>query len=446
MSVLEYVRAQLRDPDASADAVGRAARRDPILLRLGELYGARFGRGADAGGDPALDWDINDLESKAGLAPPEGGAPGGAADGAWKGYVRERLLSVPAADGRPEAVLVTGQPGAGKGVVTELVCQYFVEEREPCVVVAPGELLYLHPAYAPDAARDDRTAAQGVRPEVAELARELLEQAAAAKKHLVLDDPPADPDAGTALIRALDGHGYHVTVLALSVPPGLSWQAVQDRYAGQREVMGVGRWVDATTHQAACTGLRAFVAAAVRQGLAEVHLLTRQGDLLAPASGEADPPAPPPGQPGPEAREELTADAPAEERGSAPEAPRRLSLSNGWRLELEGMSNPQTRRPAGTKDLQPPPPAPGPTGPYRVELITPPGGRGACVRGDDVPAGGRSPGGGEPARSREENSGPAVPTDWDGDPLSPEQRQEAVARRQALVDVILGRGNTGPNG
>jgi hypothetical protein len=419
MNVLDYVLPLVRDTESVLELVGRAARRDPLLLRLGELYTARFHPGVKPGDTELPDeWEIQDLESQLGfpLAPdfatstsPEQGIP------AWKQYLLDRMLSVPSAEGQPEAVLVAGQPGSGKGTLTEAVCQYFCEEKDPAVIIDPDELEYLCP---------DRAAVGG-------LLETMLDRATAEKRHLIVDQA-FGVDTGIALIERLHRQGYRVTVLALRVPPERSWQSATERFASHQEIMGTGRSLTRAEHDAAYAAHTAFIAAARKQALADVQMLTREGEVVPLDAAEVGSPDLAPAE-----------QTPTVAVAGTPAQGKVIALGGGRTLILEGIPQPVGKpvASAGPAPNSPPPPPPAApvqrTGSYQIELIAPPRATPTPTKPNiSLPTAGNKPA--APANPAE----PPPETDSHGNPLTPEHKQQAIQRRQGYVDTILGKQGT----
>jgi predicted kinase len=277
MSPFEHIQAVWKDPAARRGSIERAAGREPLLLRLGRLYGQRFLVPADSATQPA-DWQLRELESQVGMR--ASADPAAPEEDGWVGHVVAGLVGVADPQSSPEAVLILGQSGTGKGVVAEELCQYFLP-RGGCVVVDRYDLQYLHPKYAALLGPDDRDASRAVFADVVDLVEALYHRALAGKRNLVLDGSLMDASSASVAVRELHAQGYRTSVLVLCAPPDVSWRATQERHEDQRRMMGVGRWVDRENHDESCRDLLATLRALEEQGLADaIHLLTREGEGL----------------------------------------------------------------------------------------------------------------------------------------------------------------------
>jgi ABC-type oligopeptide transport system ATPase subunit len=277
MSPFEHVLAVWKDPVARREPIERAAGREPLLLQLGRLYHQRYLASPGSAGQPA-DWQVRDLEIQIGMRASADSDP--PKEGGWLEHVVTGLVDVADARPTPEAVLVLGQSGAGKGVVAEELCQFFLP-RGGCVAVDRYDLQYLHPRYSGLMDQDDRAASRAVFSDVVDLVEALYHRALASKKNLVLDGSLLDAASASSAVRELHENGYRMSVLVLCVPPGISWRATQERRENQQRRMGVGRWVGAESHEESCQELLTSLRVLEEQGLAdEIHLFTREGDSL----------------------------------------------------------------------------------------------------------------------------------------------------------------------
>jgi hypothetical protein len=277
MSPFEHVLRVWKDPNARRGPIERAAGREPLLLQLGRLYRQRFQTSADSPSPPD-DWQLRDLESQVGMRALAG--PAAAEEGGWVEHAVTGWVDVAEGRSAPEAVLVLGQAGAGKGAIAEELCQYFLD-RGGCVVIDRYDLQYLHPNYAALLGEDDRAASRAVFSDVVDLVEALYHKSLAGQKNLILDGSLLDAPSASVAVRELHAKGYRTSVLVLCVPPDVSWRATQERHESQRRVMGVGRWVDCASHDESCQEMLAALRAVEEQGLAdEIHVLTREGEGL----------------------------------------------------------------------------------------------------------------------------------------------------------------------
>lgn len=187
------------------------------------------------------------------------------------------LLANPQPQQQPEAVLLGGQPGAGKSTTAALLRRQYAG-RGGLVTVTWDDFRPFHPDYerllaeAPHAMPDaTRAAARWWQDRSAAYLRE-------ARYHTLLEGGFRDPGevlAGAAQFRAA---GYEVHVSALAVPAALSRLGIVERYARQAEVTGRGRWTTQASHDADYTGtVTVLEMARESPAVSRVSLWTREG-------------------------------------------------------------------------------------------------------------------------------------------------------------------------
>lgn len=203
----------------------------------------------------------------------------------WRDRAVERYLRGAEPRDRPRAVLVAGQPGAGKGPITEEIARRFAR-RGYAVIVDIEELKYLHPLYASLAEADDRAAMAQIALDIRSLAAQLIERAVANHANLIVETTLDEPEPAIEMIARLKQGEYHVTVIALQVDPETSWRSVQERFARQQRAFEVGTWVERPEHDRAAQALLPSLEALERQALADrLYVITRDGRRLVSVEG-----------------------------------------------------------------------------------------------------------------------------------------------------------------
>ena len=176
----------------------------------------------------------------------------------WKDRAIHRYLSGCRTCQYPQAVLVLGPPGSGKGTVSEELCHAFVPLGQ-CVVVDPHELACLHPDYHRACQSADQPALGLIRDAAGELATTMLSLAARQGKNVVLDDGIEDPERLAGVVAELKAGGHEITAVVLCADPAQSWRNCQAREAWQAEHTGWARRVEKQLHDAACSQLGEFL-------------------------------------------------------------------------------------------------------------------------------------------------------------------------------------------
>ncbi len=162
------------------------------------------------------------------------------------------LRSNPEPQQHPEAVLLGGQPGAGKSTASHFHREF--ASRGSLVWVTWDDYRPFHPEY--ERLLQQRPADM---PDVTRPAARWWQDRAAAylragRYHVLLEGGFRDPTAVLATAERFAEAGYQVRICALAVPAALSRLGIIERYARQVEVAGTGRWTTAASHDADYTG------------------------------------------------------------------------------------------------------------------------------------------------------------------------------------------------
>ncbi|MBB4594857.1 zeta toxin family protein [Xanthomonas cannabis] len=160
--------------------------------------------------------------------------------------LREQILTAPdfinsTAQQQPKAVILGGQPGAGKG---GLVAQAKAELDQNAVTIDPDELRRYHPRIA-DFRRENPYEWSGrTHKDASSWADELRMAATAEKKNLIFDTTLSDGKwASETLIKGLQEQGYEVEVRAVASPKLESEHGVDERFTANTDRQGYGRHV-----------------------------------------------------------------------------------------------------------------------------------------------------------------------------------------------------------
>ena len=164
------------------------------------------------------------------------------------------------------------------------------------VLIDPDESRANHPFYEQLAREDDRTAADKTQDDASEAAAMVRKAAMDRGLDLVIDGTLKSPGKSVKLVQELTEAGYEVEVVALCVPPEISWAGVQARYEKQKSQLGYGRTVPRALHDAAAHGMVQSLEALRKQGLvSSIQVVNRDGEVLtecAPSDEAAGAPGP----------------------------------------------------------------------------------------------------------------------------------------------------------
>lgn len=207
--------------------------------------------------------------------------PADSPDQAWPQTARRRYLRPAPARETPLAILVVGQPGAGKSVLAASLRATF-DLQGGCVSIDPTELAQLHPGYVTGGQRDEREVWTQLRPDAADLAADLFEQAVSRRQDLLLECTFDTADAAELLLGYLREQRYQTLVVVAVAAPVISWRDVQRRYRRQCDTWPVGRRIERDYHDEVFENLLSVLERIETGRLAdELHLIGREGQVLA---------------------------------------------------------------------------------------------------------------------------------------------------------------------
>jgi predicted kinase len=211
----------------------------------------------------------------------------------YEEQVREQATVGCTPSKKPKAIILAGQPGAGKSKVAAKARERLAETGQP-VTLDPDEARRLHPLHGPLMNRDDKTAADLTHQDASDATDSLRKHAIEQRFNIVVDGTLKTPEKAEALVQELIDAGYEIEIVALCVDPDTSFQSVNERYEKEKAANGSGRFVPKEVHDAAVTGMVQSVQALEKQGLvSSIQVVTRDGDVL----HESHPSARPPGAP-----------------------------------------------------------------------------------------------------------------------------------------------------
>ena len=168
---------------------------------------------------------------------------------------------------RPKAIIIAGQPGSGKGRLTEMACKEFGSRpEEGHVEIDVDNLREHHPEYGKLRKSNDRTAAGFVQEDAGDWADELKDKAIEGRRNLIIDGTLKSPDKARDLCEQLKSQGYEVEVRVMAVHADVSIQGIYGRYEkskdkydenGKKKEGGPtpGRWVPEAVHDDAYNGV-----------------------------------------------------------------------------------------------------------------------------------------------------------------------------------------------
>ncbi|KAE8420458.1 zeta toxin-domain-containing protein [Aspergillus pseudocaelatus] len=153
---------------------------------------------------------------------------------------------------QPMAILLGGQPGAGK---SRLASAAMKDLGGNAVKVDADELRQFHPRYIDLMRENDLTASDRIHPDAGPWAVKLTRAAITARRNLVIDGTMRNADDLVALCRSFREAGYYIEARVMAVSRLVSRLSIHERYEHQRQAIGFGRWVSCNHHDAAFAGV-----------------------------------------------------------------------------------------------------------------------------------------------------------------------------------------------
>jgi len=146
---------------------------------------------------------------------------------------------------KPKAIILAGQPGAGKGGLkgaAKIELQYDV------VPIDPDELRKHHPDVDTFRKAHPYTWSGDTHPDASQWARELRNAAVDSKKNIIIDTTLGNGNSAVDMIKELQAKGYDVEVRAVVAHRLESELGVDKRFADKLNVDGYGRYVPENVH------------------------------------------------------------------------------------------------------------------------------------------------------------------------------------------------------
>lgn len=180
-------------------------------------------------------------------------------------YARIAAKYLPACEAqeKPRAIVIGGQPGSGKGQLTQQAAREMFKEGG-FVLVDADTLRSRHPQNNQLMRDNDREAASLTHSDASKWAKRLTNDAIEGRRNIIIDQTSKSPDSLVARTTQLREAGYHVELRVMAVNAETSLQRVDTRYENQKAADGAGRYVPKSVHDAAYVGLPESVAAVER--------------------------------------------------------------------------------------------------------------------------------------------------------------------------------------
>ena len=141
---------------------------------------------------------------------------------------------------KPRAIILAGQPGAGKG---GLARKAEFEFSDDVVKIDPDELRAYHPEVDSFRKAHPYTWSGDTHPDASQWAHELRSAAVDGKKNLIIDTTLGGGKSAVELVKELQSKGYDVEIRAVATHRLESELGVNKRFSDQLNNDGYGRYV-----------------------------------------------------------------------------------------------------------------------------------------------------------------------------------------------------------
>lgn len=189
---------------------------------------------------------------------------------------------------RPKAVILAGQPGAGKG---RLGSSAQIELVGDAVVIDPDALREHHPGLDDFQRENPYTWSGRTHPDASAWADELLDATSSAKKNLVFDTTLSNGEwTSETLIKGLQEKGYDVEVRVVATPKLESELGVDRRFTDKLDAEGHGRHVPQGARDAIYEKIPASLDIIHAKTDVAIRIFNREGEELYDSRSDATPP------------------------------------------------------------------------------------------------------------------------------------------------------------
>ena len=178
---------------------------------------------------------------------------------------------------RPKAIILGGQPGAGKGGLTQAAIHEFHGDIVP---IDPDELRDYHPRVREFRSAHPYTWSSHTQADAGQWADELREAAVAGRKHFIFDTTLSNGSWSAELIRDLQAKGYEVEVRVVAAHALESELGVDQRYGRNLDKKGYGRHVPEGARDAIYDKVPASLDTIHAETTTPIRLFDREGREL----------------------------------------------------------------------------------------------------------------------------------------------------------------------
>ncbi|SDY13000.1 zeta toxin family protein [Lysobacter enzymogenes] len=175
---------------------------------------------------------------------------------------------------QPRAVILAGQPGAGKGGLAGTAAS---ELHHDAVIIDPDALRGYHSDVGRFRAENPYSWSGRTHRDASLWADELLELTAQSKKNLIFDTTLSNGQWASELIQDLQARGYEVEVRAIAAPKLESELGVDKRFSDKVDTEGHGRYVPEGARNAIYSKLPDSLDTVHARTTAPIRIFNREG-------------------------------------------------------------------------------------------------------------------------------------------------------------------------
>ena len=169
---------------------------------------------------------------------------------------------------RPAAVVLGGQPGAGKSAM-QSAAELEFKSRGGALAIVGDDLRAYHPEYRALVRQDDKTAAYYTDRDSGQWVEKLIAYAKEQRFNLVIEGTMRVPEKVAQTLTDLRSAGYAVEARAIAVNERLSTLGIHQRYEQMVADRGHGRFTVPASHEAAYRAMPGTLEAIERDRLAD---------------------------------------------------------------------------------------------------------------------------------------------------------------------------------
>ncbi|MFC3216493.1 zeta toxin family protein [Novosphingobium panipatense] len=172
----------------------------------------------------------------------------------YKSRIAPLLFAQAAPVERPTALVLGGQPGAGKSALLAAAHAEF-DRRGGLIEIIGDDLRAFHPRYSELQRQDDRTAAFFTDRDSGRWIEMAIADAAGRRCNVAVEGTMRLPDKVAETLTRFRDSGFVTDARALAVNPELSALGILQRFIAQKDSRGYGRMTSMEAHRAALGGM-----------------------------------------------------------------------------------------------------------------------------------------------------------------------------------------------